>query len=535
MIENPILPGFNPDPCILRRGEDYYIAVSSFEWLPGVPVYHSRDLKNWRLLTHCLDGNSAPDLRRLPSAKGVWAPCLTWCEEDGLFYLLYSVMNSTNARFFDVDNFLITAPEITGPWSEPVYLHSAGFDPSLFHDGDGRKWISCLEWEFRDGYEQPGVICLVEYDPAKKEIIGLPKRVWWGGSDRGCIEGPHIFKRNGLYYIMCAEGGTGYGHCVTVGRSDNIWGPYESDPENPVLTSCEIDFYGRRDTDFLKPQYYNPSVRLQKAGHGSLVETPLGEVYMVHHCARPFMPEKRCTLGRETAIQKMRWTDDGWLRLEGGGNIARECATPSELPAYLFPESEKSAPSAGGIPPGWYAPRVLPGSFASVAGRGVRLCGQESLSSLNSASLLARKLTSLQTQFTVKMEFKPEIYQHYAGLALYYDNMDYILLRKYWSESLNSSALGIMRVENGQKTEIAEARAALGDSPLWLRLLIDGRESRFLWSRDGESFAQIGGVFDTSEFSDEYCKHGEFTGCFAGIFCVDSMLHRQCAHFVILD
>ncbi len=132
MIQNPILPGFNPDPCITRRGGDYYVAVSSFEWLPGVPVYHSRDLKNWRLLTHCLKGERAPDLRKLPSAKGVWAPCLTWCEDDGLFYLLYSVMNSTNARFFDVDNFLITAPEITGPWSEPVYLHSAGFAPSLF-------------------------------------------------------------------------------------------------------------------------------------------------------------------------------------------------------------------------------------------------------------------------------------------------------------------------------------------------------------------------------------------------------------------
>ncbi len=411
-----------------------------------------------------------------------------------------------------------------------------GFNPDpciTRRGGDGRKWISCLEWEFREGYEQPGVICLVEYDPKKKKIIGLPKRIWRGGSDRGCIEGPHIFKRNGFYYIMCAEGGTGYGHCVTVGRANNIWGPYESDPENPILTSCETGFYGRRDTGFLKPQCFSPGVKLQKAGHGSIVETPLGEVYMVHHCGRPFLPELRCTLGRETAIQRMYWTDGGWLRLKGGGNIAGEFAEPSKLPEYKFTADEQDGFNTDKIPLGWYAPRALPESFAAVTGQNAfRLRGQESLSSLNRASLLARKLTSLRAQFTVKMEFEPEIYQHYAGIALYYDNMNYIMLRKYWSDSLNSLALGVMRLDNGVKTETSEVRIPLsGDSEIWLRLVIDGRESRFLWARDGESFVEMGGVFDTSEFSDEYCKYGEFTGSFIGIFCVDSMLHRQCANF----
>jgi xylan 1,4-beta-xylosidase len=197
MIRNPILPGFNPDPAIVRRGDDYYIATSTFEWFPGIAVYHSRDLKNWRLLTHVLNDEASLDLRKLPSAKGIWAPCLTWCEADGLFYVLYTKMISHNARFFDQDNFLVSAPEITGPWSEPVYLNSIGFDPSFFHDDDGKKYVVALEWEFRDGYEKPGVIAIQEYDLVTKSVAGYAERIWRGGTDRGCIEAPHIYKHDG--------------------------------------------------------------------------------------------------------------------------------------------------------------------------------------------------------------------------------------------------------------------------------------------------------------------------------------------------
>lgn len=297
MIQNPILPGFHPDPCICRKGDDYYLAVSTFEWFPGIPVYHSKDLKHWELLTHVLTDDEKVDLKKLPSAKGIWAPCLTYCEAEDMFYVVYGVMNSMNARYFDVDNYLICSKNIEGPWSEPVYLHSAGFDASLLHDEDGRKWIVSLEWETREGYEKPGAICLAEYSSEKKEIIGYPKRIWSGGTDRGCIEAPHLTRKNGWYYIMCAEGGTGYNHCVTMGRSKKIWGPYEKDPENPIVTSAPGISNERHDPDHLKPQYYNPDSLLQKSGHGSYVETQYGEVYLVHLTSRPFVPELCCTLG----------------------------------------------------------------------------------------------------------------------------------------------------------------------------------------------------------------------------------------------
>lgn len=175
MIQNPILPGFHPDPCICRKGEDFFLAVSTFEWFPGIPMYHSRDLKNWELYTHVLTDDQLVDLRKLPSAKGIWAPCLTYCEEEDLFYVIYGVMNSMNARYFDVDNFLITARDIRGPWSEPVYLHSSGFDASILHDDDGKKYIVSLEWETREGYEKPGFISLAEYwEFSEEESQHLP-------------------------------------------------------------------------------------------------------------------------------------------------------------------------------------------------------------------------------------------------------------------------------------------------------------------------------------------------------------------------
>lgn len=533
MIKNPILPGFNPDPCICRKGDDYYLAVSTFEWFPGIPIYHSKDLKNWELYTHVLTDDETVDLKKLPSAKGIWAPCLTYCEEEDLFYVIYGVMNSMNARYFDVNNYLITATDIRGPWSEPVYLHSSGFDASILHD-NGKKYIVSLEWETREGYEKPGAICMVEYDPEKKEIIGYPKRIWNGGTDRGCIEAPHLYKRGEYYYIVCAEGGTGYNHCVTMGRSKEIWGPYAADPMNPIVTSVPGESNERHDPDHLKPRYYNPDSILQKSGHGSVVDTQNGETYLVHLCARPFVPELRCTLGRETAIQKMIWTDDHWLRMANGGNLAEvlvEASNLPEVPVKQIPDFDDFNEEELGLQ--YYAPRIMPQRFADLKARPgyVRIRGQESRTSLNQVSILARKLTSVYATVTTKMEFVPEVHQHSAGLILYYDNMNYINLRKYYSETLGQSALSIIHLENGEKTEFLNTRIPVSDDPIYLRLTVEGRQSYFSWCYDGVNYQKIGRVFDTTRFSDEYCKYGEFTGTMVGITCADRVKHSHYADF----
>lgn len=534
MIHNPIIPGFNPDPCICRKGDDFYLAVSTFEWFPGIPIYHSKDLKNWELYTHVLTDDEKVDLKKLPSAKGIWAPCLTYCEADDLFYVVYGIMNSMNARYFDMDNFVITAKDIRGPWSEPVYLHSAGFDASMFHDDGGRKYVVSLDWETRENYEKPGAICLVEYNPVKKEIVGYPKRIWWGGTDRGCIEAPQLTKRGKYYYIMCAEGGTGYNHCVTMGRSTKVDGPYIKDPTNPILTSRPGYSYERHDPDHLKPKYYNPDTLLQKGGHGSYVDLPNGETYMVFHCARPFVPELRCTLGRETAIQRMKWTEDGWLRTIDDDNLVKEEVDESGLPETLVPAlpafDDFDKEELGNF---YYAPRIMPQRFVDLKSRPgfLRMRGQESRTSLNRVSILARKLTSVYVRVTTKMDFCPEVPQHSAGLILYYDNMNYLYLRKYYSETLERNALLIIRMENGVRTEYLDDRTPIEDGYVWMRIYIEGRRCWFEWSMDGEKYQRIGPDFDTTKYSDEYCRYGEFTGTMVGMTCADRVRHRHYADF----
>lgn len=534
MIKNPILTGFNPDPCICRKGDDFYIAVSSFEWLPGIPIYHSKDLKHWELYTHVLTLNSQVELRKLPSAKGVWAPCLTYCEEEDSFYVIYGVMNSMNARYFDVDNYLIKAKDIRGPWTEPVYLHSAGFDASILHDDDGRKYIVSLEWETRDGYEKPGVICVAEYDAKNKCLKEYPKRVYNGGTDRGCIEAPHLTKRGEYYYLMCAEGGTGYNHCVTMARSKSPYGPFEKDPMNPILTSSPNNSNERADWDHLKPRYYNPESVLQKSGHGSYVNLDEKTAYLVHLCARPFVPELRCTLGRESAIQKMIWNDDGWLRMADGTNLAKIEIEEAYLPAFdaeILPDRDDFDETV--LRKDYYSPRIFPNEFTDCTSREgfIRLRGQESLSSLNRVSLLCRKLPSVEVEASVCLDFNPEIYQHSAGLVLYYDNMNYIALRKYYSDTLKQPAVAIISLENGEKKEHLDTRTAVDCRMLRFELIVSGRESYFKWGYEGEDTKPIGPVFDTDKLSDEYCKYGEFTGTMVGIFAVDSMFHKKEADF----
>lgn len=532
MIKNPILPGFNPDPCITKKGDAYYIAVSSFEWFPGIPIYHSKDLQNWELLTHVLTDDQKPDLKKLPSAKGIWAPCLTYDERDQKFYVVYGVMNSMNARYFDVDNYLITSDNIEGPWSEPVYLHSSGFDASILHDDDGRKWIVSLEWETRDGYEKPGFISVAEYDPINQEIIGYPKKVWTGGTDRGCIEAPHLTKRNGYYYLMCAEGGTGYGHSVTMARSKNVFGPYEGDPKNPILTSIPGDFYERHDPDHLKPKYYNPESYLQKSGHGSYIDLPNGQTYLVHLSSRPFVPELRCSLGRETAIQEMEWSEDGWLRLKGGGNLAKAEVNAPDLPELLFPSIPEKDCFDEELGNFYYSPRIMHTSFTRMDKSAKRLVvkGQESLCSLNKVSLIARKLTSIVGQAETKLHFDPEIYQHSAGLVVYYDNMNYVSLYKTFSEKLQAPVLSMIQLENGERKEFTDIQIKCPDAVV-LAVDFQNRDIQFSYATIENEIKKIGPVFNLSKYSDEYCKYGEFTGTFVGMFAVDSMFHRKEAQF----
>src|SRR5580765_4667571 len=325
MIRNPILAGFNPDPSIVRVGDDYFIATSTFEWFPGMQIHHSRDLVNWRLLTRPLRNARQLNMLGDPDSCGIWAPCLT--HADGLFWLIYtdvkrygrtSVGGASGASLRDFHNYMVTAKTIDGEWSDPIAINSSGFDPSLFHDDDGRKWFLNMLWDHRPGNNRFAGIVAQEYSPKEKKLIGERVNIF-KGTPLGLTEAPHLYKRDGWYYLLTAEGGTAFGHAVTMARSRNVLGPYELHPNTTIITA--------RD---------RPDARLQRAGHADLVETQDGDTYMAYLCGRPLKNRGRCTLGRETAIQKMQWRD-GWLYTEGEPGLPQLKTPAPDLKPHPFP------------------------------------------------------------------------------------------------------------------------------------------------------------------------------------------------------
>jgi len=528
MIQNPILPGFNPDPSIVRAGDDYFIAVSSFEWFPGVPIYHSRDLVNWRLIGHALTSKEYLDLTGEEPSKGVWAPALSYNEKEKRFYLVYSNVHCQNPWFFDVDNYLIWTDDIMkGEWSKPVYLNSSGFDPSLFHDDDGRKWLINKDRDFRPGRMDDRSIVIQEYDLETNTLIGEPVIISKGATKRGFVEGAHIFKHNGMYYLITAEGGTGYGHCVAISRSKSITGPYEPDPKNPIITSAAWEFTASETAPYMMPELCNPEAGVQKAGHGSLVETQNGEFYMAHLCARPILPQRRCYLGRETALQKMVWTDDGWLRMADGSNIAKASCPAPDLPEHPFPAEDPVSDFDGGyLSPHFCAPRepITP-NWADLTSRDgyLRLRGRESLTSTYDVSLVARRVTSFKGKVVTKLEFSPERYHHMAGLAVYYNCYNHYALYKTFDEELGECIAAYLYSENTLRQLCVPIKVPKGQ-PVWLRADIDGPSLTLSYSLDGESYTSIGLPFDMTLLADEYDRQ-MFTGSFVGMFACD--LHTR--------
>lgn len=511
MISNPILPGFNPDPSICRVGEDYYIATSTFEWFPGVQIHHSRDLVNWRLLTHALGETRLLDLKGVPSSGGVWAPCLTW--DECLFYLCYTVVHQHEAATKDTPNYLITSPSIDGPWSDPVFINASGFDPSLFHDDDGRKYWINMVWDHRPERHPFYGIVLQEYDVSARKLTGEPKLISKGTSLQR-TEGAHIYKRDGYYYMILAEGGTEYEHAVSLVRSRELHGPYEIHPQNPILTSVD-----------------DPELALQKAGHASLVETTGGEWYMAHLCARPLPGTRRCNLGRETAIQKVEWCDDGWLRLAGGGRHPQTQVPAPELPQQPWPEIPTRLPFDSLE---YASPRLSADCEVQESGS-LRLHGAESLESCFKQSLLARRLTSHKATASTCLHFDPSSFQQMAGLAAYYNTRLFHYLYLSQDEELGR-CLQIHSCDDGKSVFPLGAKPMpVPDGAIHLRAVFKSCDLQFSWSGDGNTFQNIGPVLDASILSDDYGDHLDFTGTFIAIACQDLTGNKQSAEFDFLE
>ena len=283
---NPILPGFYPDPSICAVGEDFYLVNSTFSYFPGLPVLHSRDLAHWEQIGNVMDRESQLPLKDCGHSQGLFAPTIRY--HEGTFYVI-----CTNVSYGG--NYIVTAKNPAGPWSEPHYLEGAdGIDPSLFFDDDGKcYYIGTHPNPEGCKYNGDYYIWIREVDLEKMKLVGETYNVW-NGAMKNIVwpEGPHLYKKDGWYYIMNAEGGTGPEHAVTICRSKNLLGPYENNFCNPILTHRHLGW----------------NYPIKYVGHADLVETVNGEWYMVMLAVRPL--QSYTTMGRETFLAKVEWQND---------------------------------------------------------------------------------------------------------------------------------------------------------------------------------------------------------------------------------
>lgn len=514
-INNPILRGFNPDPSIVRVGDDYYIATSTFEWFPGVQIHHSRDLSNWRLLTRPLNRPSQLNMIGDPDSCGVWAPCLSY--DNGLFYLIYtdvkrygrtSQPGSVGAGWRDMHNYLVTCETIDGEWSDPVFLNSSGFDPSLFHDDDGRKYLVNMLWDHRPGKNRFGGIVIQEYSSAENKLIG-ERSLIFSGTPIGFTEAPHLYKRNGYYYLITAEGGTGWGHAVTMARSRNLLGPYELHPDKYVLTT--------RD---------RPDAELQRCGHADLVDTRAGDTFIVYLCGRPLANRGRCTLGRETAIQPMIWGDDDWLYTTLRDAMPETESVGPDLPPHSFdsgPERHDFDEATLPIDFQWLR-SPFPGELFDLTERPgfLRLFGRETVGSQFFQALVARRQQAHCFSASTAVEFEPRNFQQQAGLICYYNasKFHYLFIA---TDDVIGKYVQAMTCHPELPDKVTAPIPITDGLPVYLRVDVDFERLRFAFRVGDGNWRVLPEVFDASILSDEAGPPGppNFTGAFVGMCCQD--------------
>jgi len=385
-FNNPIIPGFYPDPSICRVGDDYYLVTSTFEYFPGVPIFHSKDLVNWKQIGYCLSRESQLNLKKRRPSGGIYAPTIRY--HNGTFYMVTTNVDGGG-------NFYVTAKNPAGPWSEPVWLDNADIDPSLFFDDDGKVYY-CRHVGQGDGYIGQTTLNL---ETGKLE--GELKKIW-GGTGGVWAEGPHMYKINGKYYLMISEGGTSYEHSVTIARSDSPWGPFESNPDNPILTHLN-----------------RPESPIQALGHADLVETPDGW-WMVCLGIRP-QGGRFHHIGRETFLTPVTWNEEGWLVVNGNGTLELTMPAPKlkqrkfkEPPARDDFDTDKLAMQ-------WnFLRNPYKDDFSLTARPGyLRLNGSAvTFNDQDSPAFVGRRQTAFNCTASTLLEFEPKNENEEAGLVV---------------------------------------------------------------------------------------------------------------------
>lgn len=483
--KNPILPGYHPDPSIVRVGEDFYMVTSTFEFFPGVPIYHSKNLADWELIGHCLTDDTQLPLAGARNSGGIFAPTLRW--HEGVFYMI-----TTNVT--QGGNFIVYTEDIRGKWSEPIWIKHRGIDPSLLFDDDGKVYF-CGTYFDKD--TKPG-IALYEINPQTGALLG-DMRIISHGMGGKYAEAPHIYKIDGWYYLMLAEGGTEYGHMETIQRAKSPFGPYEPCPHNPILS--HRDFMG------------SP---IQATGHADLVEDQNGHWWTVCLGIRPIGFAMLHNLGRETFLAPVLW-EEGWPVIGDNGRISLRMQGP--LPA---PPKEASCDfvdnfSADSIGLHWNYVRNPKRENYKSTHHGMQLiAGKETLNDENPTMLAIR-----QKSFHMHVEaavFSPlEGVSPMAGITAYY-NKDYHYEAYVTSEQGERYIVLAKHVHDIH--HIAQKIPVAHDDKV--EFALDADEEKYAFSyRLGDKWIPIGsGV--TAGLCTEGTMRMTFTGVYIGIFASDT-------------
>lgn len=485
---NPVNRGFFPDPSVIRVGNDYYMVNSTFQYFPAIAISHSTDMIHWEIIGHAITDPDDLDLGDIKDSHGIWAPDIEYL--DGRFIIMATLrLNGDGKRDNNVlrRQMVVTAEKAEGPYSKPAWIEVDSIDPSLFVDDDGKRYMVI----------SPGVNLVPLSDDCTK-AIGEPIEVWPGTGER-CPEGPHVLKRGDYYYAILAEGGTGYGHGINVARSKNLFGPYEPSPYNPVL------------------RQFDPEALLQRCGHGKLVEDQKGGWWVYYLCGRPNQG-KYTTIGRETALEPVRWLEDGWFVINEGKGPSLTNTAPKLEKMHIADNSRDDfdsdvlglywefvrRPAVGSYSlserPGWFRIWTLDGQLFEIRAKN---------------TLLRREQELCYTAET-KLDFYPERNGEQAGITCYYSTATYARFSLCFEEGRKLQLV----INRNHGEELMAEVSDIPNKALHLKVEVEYLTRRFYYSVDGSEWILAGVLEDCVYLCDEGVPDDpkRHTGTLVGIY-----------------
>ena len=486
--KNPIVRGFYPDPSVIRVEDDYYLVNSTFEYFPAIPIQHSRDLVHWETIGHAITENDALDLSDIFDSHGIWAPDISY--HNGKFYI-FAPFRLNNEPENETGRLrvqlVMTADRPEGPYSKPWILEVDSIDPSHFVDDDGTHYMITA----------PG-ITVTKLSADCREIVEAPVHAWKGTNSHP--EGPHILKKDGWYYAILAEGGTGYGHRISVARARDIYGPYEVCPYNPVLMQTE------------------PEAEIQRTGHGKLVQTQTGDWWVMYLCGR-LNNGRYTTLGRETALDPVQWTDDGWFIVNGGKPSSEQVAP--NLPEVCYPAKPRDDFDSEKLGFDWvFVRNPKPDNWSLTERNGwLRLKGSlYDMSERRAYNTLVRRETEHFYTAETKLDYNPNRNRQEAGLVCYCGIYSHIKLCKTYD---NGVKLRVIQRNDGELSILAEydIPQEYCNMPIYLRVEVKRQERRFYHSFDGENWTLTACQPDCTFLCGEGVTIGKHhTGTMVGLY-----------------